>query len=89
MAEGAHFAFDGRRPCRIRAERGFALCFPMHSQRVVVAILPRSVGRYSEDGRLFVASTQGQDVVIMDTERNFRVHKRIRARHVRWTVTDT
>ncbi|CAN1271403.1 LEC14B protein [Linum perenne] len=47
------------------------------------------VSQFSSDGSLFVAGFQGSHIKIYNVEKGWKVQKDIRARSLRWTVTDT
>ncbi|KAK9076140.1 hypothetical protein SSX86_004473 [Deinandra increscens subsp. villosa] len=47
------------------------------------------VSQFSADGTLFVAGFQDSDIKIYDVDNGWKVKKNIRARLLRWTITDT
>ncbi|KAJ4786018.1 Guanine nucleotide-binding protein G(I)/G(S)/G(T) subunit beta-1 [Rhynchospora pubera] len=47
------------------------------------------VSRFSDDGSLLVTAFQGGHIRIYDVEQDWKVHKDILARSMRWTITDT
>ncbi|GAB2249268.1 hypothetical protein Droror1_Dr00012627 [Drosera rotundifolia] len=47
------------------------------------------VSQFSSDGSLLVAGSQGSEIRIYDVENRWKVHKDIRAKSFRWTITDT
>lgn len=47
------------------------------------------VGRFSSDGSLFVAGSQEHHIRVYNVDQNWSIKKDIRARQLRWTVTDT
>lgn len=47
------------------------------------------VSQFSQDGSLFVAGFQGSHVRIYNADRGWKVQKDIRAKSLRWTITDT
>ncbi|CAL9099289.1 unnamed protein product [Musa textilis] len=47
------------------------------------------VSQFSEDGSLFVAAFQGSRIRIYNVDKGWKVEKDIRARSLRWTITDT
>ncbi|KAL8515470.1 hypothetical protein ACS0TY_014239 [Phlomoides rotata] len=47
------------------------------------------VSQFSDDGSLFVAGFQESHIRIYNVDSGWKVHKDIRARSLRWTVTDT
>lgn len=47
------------------------------------------VSQFSADGTLFVAGFQDSDIKIYDVDNGWKVKKNIRARSLRWTITDT
>lgn len=47
------------------------------------------VSQFSEDGSLFIAGFQDSHIRIYNVDRNWRIQKDIRARSLRWTITDT
>nr|XP_043638897.1 LEC14B homolog [Erigeron canadensis] len=47
------------------------------------------VSQFSADGTLFVAGFQDSDIKIYNVDSGWKVKKNIRARSLRWTITDT
>ncbi|XP_047325037.1 LEC14B protein isoform X2 [Impatiens glandulifera] len=47
------------------------------------------VSQFSADGSLFIASFQGSNIKIYNVENGWKVQKRIAAKSLRWTITDT
>uniref|UniRef100_A0A7S3VU90 Anaphase-promoting complex subunit 4 WD40 domain-containing protein n=1 Tax=Dunaliella tertiolecta TaxID=3047 RepID=A0A7S3VU90_DUNTE len=48
------------------------------------------IGQFSDmDGRFFVAAYQDQRVRLYDVEKDWELRKDVRARGIRWTITDT
>ncbi|KAI3728210.1 hypothetical protein L6452_16842 [Arctium lappa] len=47
------------------------------------------VSQFSADGTLFVAGFQDSDIKIYNVDRGWKLQKNIRARSLRWTITDT
>ncbi|KAJ3676522.1 hypothetical protein LUZ60_003934 [Juncus effusus] len=47
------------------------------------------VSQFSHDGSLLIAAFQGSHIRIYDVEKDWKVHKDILARSMRWTITDT
>ncbi|KAL7611433.1 hypothetical protein Lser_V15G10518 [Lactuca serriola] len=47
------------------------------------------VSQFSADGTLFVAGFQDSDIKIYNVDNGWKVKKNIRARSLRWTITDT
>ncbi|GKE06654.1 LEC14B protein, partial [Tanacetum coccineum] len=47
------------------------------------------VSQFSADGTLFVAGFQDSDIKIYSVDNGWQVRKNIRARSLRWTITDT
>ncbi|MFS7943759.1 putative transcription factor WD40-like family [Helianthus anomalus] len=47
------------------------------------------VSQFSADGTLFVAGFQDSDIKIYSVDNDWKVKKNIRARSLRWTITDT
>ncbi|XP_027164166.1 LEC14B homolog [Coffea eugenioides] len=47
------------------------------------------VSQFSEDGSLFVAAFQESQIKIYNVDKGWRLQKDIRARSLRWTITDT
>ncbi|XP_020550232.1 LEC14B protein-like isoform X1 [Sesamum indicum] len=63
---------------------------PVNGPWVVDQMSTRAyVSQFSADGSLFVAAFQGSQIRIYDVDGGWKVQKNIRARSLRWTITDT
>ncbi|KAL3626166.1 L14B [Castilleja foliolosa] len=47
------------------------------------------ISQFSDDGSLFVAGFQESHIRIYDVDMGWKIHKDIRAKSLRWTITDT
>ncbi|XP_044493891.1 LEC14B protein [Mangifera indica] len=63
---------------------------PVNGPWLVDQISSRAyVSQFSADGSLFIAGFQGSQIRIYNVERGWKLQKDIRAKSLRWTVTDT
>ncbi|XP_024522032.1 LEC14B protein [Selaginella moellendorffii] len=47
------------------------------------------ISQFSNDGSLFIAGFQDRTIVVYDADNNWTIHKRVKARNMNWTITDT
>ncbi|KAJ7980186.1 LEC14B-like [Quillaja saponaria] len=63
---------------------------PVNGPRMVDQMRSRAyVSQFSADGSLFIAGFQGSRIKVYDVDGGWKVKKDIRARNLRWTITDT
>ncbi|KAJ4805145.1 DDB1- and CUL4-associated factor 11 [Rhynchospora pubera] len=75
-----------------KADRSCVLggCLPVNGPHKIDKGSTRAyVSRFSDDGSLLVTAFQGGHIRIYDVEQDWKVHKDILARSMRWTITDT
>ncbi|XP_078179004.1 LEC14B homolog [Carex rostrata] len=65
-------------------------CLPVDGPHIIDKQSTRAyVSRFSDDGSLLITAFQGSHIRIYDVEHDWKVHKDIIARSMRWTITDT
>lgn len=72
-------------------DQAFALghYLPVDGPEIVDRMDSRAyVSQFSADGSLFVAGFQGSHIRIYDVDKDWKVHRDIHARNLRWTISD-